>query len=290
MGTSGSSKGPSGGVPMVPPWVPDAAPVAPPPDAESPATPDSDAASVQQTPAQSAPVQAQPRPVPIASAARFGGARRSLGSFAASGNSRDMRRGLGHYVRKGYGGGGTAVRRFGGTASTATALHGTLSGIAGGAAGAQDGPLNRALLDGRSSREIMDAIVEAVRPADGTQDSEASRAAIKDALSELLGAYPDADLLELTDAQRDYAIEHFVAIDVFRRIDLDLGKMVREKAPTATVGLARLKEIKNYVKQSVAAAFRRLRDAGARLTKGRVNDTVRAALGETFKVFEGYAQ
>ena len=49
----------------------------------------------------------------------------------------------------------------------------------------------------------MDAIVEAVRPADGTQDAEANRAAIKDALSELLTMFPDADLLNLTEDQRE---------------------------------------------------------------------------------------
>jgi hypothetical protein len=136
----------------------------------------------------------------------------------------------------------------------------------------------------------MDAVVEAVRPADGTQDAEASRAAIKDALSELLTMFPDADLLNLTEAQRELAIERFVAIDVYRRAVLDIGKVIQEKAATASVGLARLKEVKDYIKQSVAAAFRKLQTAGNRLTTGRVNQVVTAALRETFRVFEAYAQ
>ena len=136
----------------------------------------------------------------------------------------------------------------------------------------------------------MDAVVEAVRPADGTQDAEASRAAIKDALSELLTIFPDADLLNLNDGQRGFAIERFVAIDVYRRVQLDLGKTIQEKAPTATVGLARLKEVKDYIKEAVSASFRKLRGAGRALTKGRVNEVVRAALSETFEVFEAYAQ
>jgi hypothetical protein len=134
----------------------------------------------------------------------------------------------------------------------------------------------------------MDAVVEAVRPADGTQDAEASRAAIKDALSELLTIFPQADLIDLSEDQRVFAIERFVAIDVYRRFQLDLGKTIQDKAPTATVGLARLKEVKNYVKETVAAAFRRLRAAGSRVITGRVNEVVRAALSEAFQVFEGY--
>lgn len=277
---------------MVPPWVP-APPVPPnpPQDGDGAAPPDGDGQDGQSpnAPNQSASQQpAQAQPSPIAPAARFGGTRLNLGKFGRGGDRRDMQRGLRDYVRKGYGGRATAVRRFGGTASTAGALYGALSGVAGGQAAAPGSPLDPALLAGRSAREVMDAIVEAVRPADGTQDAEASRAAIKDALSELLTMFPDADLLNLTQDQRGTAIERFVAIDVYQRTMLDIGKAIQEKAPTATVGLSRLKEVKEYVKQTVAAAFRKLRGAGHRMTTGRVTEVVRSALEDTFQVFEDY--
>jgi hypothetical protein len=180
-----------------------------------------------------------------------------------------------------------AVKRFGGTASTAERLHGALSSIAGGQA-APGSPLDPALLAGRSAREVIDAIVEAIRPIDGTQDAEASRCAIKDALSELLTMFPEADLRNLTEEQRTTVVERFVAIDVYQRAMLDLGKVIQAKAPTATVALSRLKEVKDYIKQTVAAAFRKLRSVGHALTTGHVNQVVRAALYETFKVFEEY--
>lgn len=294
MGTSASSKGPGGGVPMVPPWVPPVPTPSPNPqqDGDGASPPDDGSGEDGQSPSapnQSVPQQpAQTQPSPIAPAARFGGARLNLGKFGRSGDRRNMQRGLRDYVRKGYGGKTTAVSRFGGTASTASALYGALSGIAGGQAAAPGSPLDPALLAGRSAREIMDAIVEAVRPADGTQDAEANRAAIKDALSELLTIFPDADLLNLTDDQRDTAIERFVAIDVYQRTMLDIGKAIREKAPTAAVGLSRLKEVKEYIKQTVAAALRKLHHAGHRMGAGRVNEVVRAALEATFQVFEEY--
>src|SRR5205814_448199 len=90
--------------------------------------------------------------------------------------------------------------------------------------------LDPVLLAGRSAREVMDAIVEAVRPADGTQDAEACRSAIKDALSELLTRFQQADLLVLTPEQRAFVIERFVAIDVYRRFVLDVGKAIQDKA------------------------------------------------------------
>jgi hypothetical protein len=198
-----------------------------------------------------------------------------------------MQRGLRDYVRKGYRGRESAVRRFGGTASTAENLYGALSSLAEGQA-ASGSPLDPALLAGRSAREVMDAIVEATRPHDGTQDAEASRWAIKGALSELLTVFPEADLRDLTEDQRGAAIERFVAIDVYQRTVLDIGSVIRAKATSATIALSRLKEVKDYIKQTVAAAFRKLRSAGHRVTAERVSQVVRAALDETFKVFEEY--
>lgn len=292
MGTSASSKGPGSGVPMVPPWVPPLAPPNQPPEENGQGSADGE----QQNTPQGGQNQPSPGmaaalalPSPLAPAARFGGARLNLGRFAGGGDSRDMRRAVQQYVRSGYGGGGTAVRRFGGTAKTAGTLYDALSSVARGQAPSVGSPLDPVLLAGRSAREIMDAVVEAVQPTDGTQDAEAARAAIKGALSELLTMFPEADLLNLNQDQRGFAIEHYVAIDVFRRFQLDLGKTIQDKAPTATAALARLKEVKNYIKETVAAAFRKLRAEGSRLTTGRINQFVQSALGEAFQVFEGYA-
>ena len=70
----------------------------------------------------------------------------------------------------------------------------------------------------------------------------------------------------------------------------DLNKTIVEKAPSAVTALGRLKQARDYVKQTVAAAFRKLRDAGRTLTAGRINRVVHDALKATFEVFEGYAE
>jgi hypothetical protein len=77
---------------------------------------------------------------------------------------------------------------------------------------------------------------------------------------------------------------------VFRRFDLDLGKIIRDKAPSAVTGLGRLKEVREYIRETVAASFRILRDAGQQLMAGRIAQIVQNALIETFRVFEGYAE
>lgn len=268
---------------MVPPWVPDVPDPVPP--AGDPVAPPGGGDGGSGIPsAQPAPA---PPPMPIAPSGRFAGARRNLGSFASGGDKGAMRRGVGQYFKGGYGGGATAVRRFGGTARTAAGLFGALSP---GASAATGSAIDHAVLVGRSADQIMDAIVEAVRPVDGTQDAEASRAAIKDALSEMFDRFPDADLLSLGDEQRIFAVEHFVALDVFRRLQLDLGKIIQNKAPTLTAAMARLKEVREYVKETVAASFRKLEAAGTRLVASLVPRIVRAAMTEAIAVFQAYAE
>lgn len=272
MGTSSSSSGSPSGTPMVPPWVPD--PVPPPDDGPG----DDDVA----------PPDQAAQPVPLAPPARFGGARTRLGSFARTGFADDMRKGVGHYARKGLGGSGTAVRRLGGTARTASTLFGALSAAAAGQVSGPGNELNPAVLAGRSADEVMSAIVEAVRPVDGTQDGEASRAAIGKALSELLTQFPDADLLNLSEDQRILAVEHFIACDVFNRFELDLGKTIQEKAPSVASALSRLKEVRDFITQTVAAQFRKLATGATALGSSKVAEIVRDALGLAIGVFEGY--
>lgn len=287
MGTSQSSKGSPGRVPMVPPWVPDIPDVPPPAVPQEGMVPppgDPDGSDAQNpAPAPTPP----PPPVPIAPPRRFSGARRNMGTFAANGDKNAMRRGVGQYFKTGYGGGATAVRRFGGTARTAAGLFSALSP---GASTATGSPLDHSVLAGRSAHQIMDAIVEAVRPVDGTQDAESNRAAINDALSELLDQFPNANLLDLDDGQRIFAVEHFVALDVFRRLQLDLGKIIQNRAPTVTTAMARLQEVKDYVKETVAASFRTLNDAGTHLAAGLVSNIVRDAMREAITVFQAYAE
>ena len=196
--------------------------------------------------------------------------------------------GLGHYVRTGYGGAGTATRRMGGTVRTAGRLYGTLSSAAAGQSTEPGDPFDRSALEGRPSDEIMDALVEAVRPVDGTQDAEAERVAIRDALSDLLGRFPEANLLLLSEEQSVFAIERYVARDIYNRFRLDVGKTLQDKAPSASAALSRLKDVRDYVHESVSLWFRAAMTAGEPLNVRRISDLVHQALQQTFEVFEEY--
>lgn len=267
---------------MVPPWVPDLPPVNPEP---SPGEGDGD----QDT--GSDPNTAPDQRNPIAPAARFGGARRSMGDFARRGSHDDMRRGMGQYFSKGYGGGRTALRRFGGTVSSAGAFYDALSSLSPTAhERGQPGAVDRLALQGKTASEIIDAVIQAAAPVNGTQDTESNRAAMKEAMSEVLSEQEDADLMNLNDEQKHLMIERFVAIDVYNRLELDIGKAIQDAASSAAVALNRLEEIRAYTKQTVAAAFRSLRDAGKALTTALVREIVQTALSQSIEVFESYAE
>lgn len=224
-------------------------------------------------------------PVPIAPPARFRDVRRGLGGFARSGDKADLRRALGHYVRSGYGGSGTMSRRLGRTASTAGRLNNVLQ------SGARlDGTALRdaTLASGNDVNAVMDAVVDAVRPGDGTQDGESSRRAVRDALSDLLDRFPNADLLALTDMQRQFVIERYAALDLYGRFCLDLQKTITGKAPDTATGLRRLKQVRAFITEQVSAGFRAIRERGSVVTSANVVGLTKQALRETLGVFEEY--
>ena len=266
MGTSGSSDGPGSNVPMVPPWVP-----------PLPAGPTS-------------PVNPTPPTFPLAPTGRFQSTRLNLGKFASSGDKDSLSRGVGNYFKSGYGGGGTASGRFGGTARSAGTLFGVLGGGGGGAAPTPErDALVAAVRSGAGPDEVIGALIEAIRPVDGTQDAEGSRRALADTLAELMAKHPTADLLNLTHTQLNLAIALFIANDVYARFFLDVGKSIIEHAPSVTMGLSRLKEVKEYIREVVIAQFNKLWAASMPASSGRMVELVASALKDAIDVFEGYA-
>ena len=136
----------------------------------------------------------------------------------------------------------------------------------------------------------MDAVVDAVRPVDGTQDAETGQKAIREALSELLNRFPDASLLDLSEGQRIFAIETYIALEVFNRFNLDLGKTLQDKAPNASAACSRLEDVKDYIRETVSAQFSALHEAGEQLDGHRISKLAQQTLHDTFVVFEEYVQ
>jgi hypothetical protein len=224
----------------------------------------------------------------LAPSGRFFGARLQLGQYAKSGSRDDLRAGLKAYTSKGLSGSQRAAARMAGTSRTAGRLHGVLQALSRGEALPPEIGIDAATLAGRDAKEIGDAIAEAIRPSDGTLDAEASRDAIAQAVSDLVDQVPDVDLNALTAEQIELVVERYVAYDLSRRIELDVGSHIQDKAPDAAAAVSRIEDMKAYVRECVAAQFRSARDSGRRLTRSAAASIANAVIEETFRVFAAY--
>lgn len=295
MGTSASSRGPGSGpdIPIVPPWVdsPPQQPAPQPPQPiptpeQSPTSPSPQAPqspNPQVPPPQNPQPQPQPEPSPPG---RWRGVRTSLGKFGGGGDDRGrhLRRGLGHYSRSGMGGSGNAARRMGGSARTASVLHSALTALANGEPLPQELGIDPLVLVGLSPSEFADALVDAIRPIDGTQDAEATRDSVARALSDMLDQ--NADITSLTPQQVDQVTASTLGYDVALRIELDVGKAIIAKAPTKGDGLERLQEMKDYVREIVAAEYAEERARIGTVGRAAIERISRNAIQQAFEVFE----
>lgn len=107
-------------------------------------------------------------------------------------------------------------------------------------------------------------------------------------MSELIAADPNADLLALTPDQVELVTQTYVGEDLCRRIDLDVGKTVLEKAPNIIEGQSRLEGMKAFVRQEVARLFRVRADRGQRLSRQNASSLAAGVIQSTFEVFEEY--
>lgn len=304
MGTSGSSPGPGPGVPLVPRWVPDLPPAAPPtpepplppdippdiPPSQNPANQNVILPPVIEIPLPPSQVNPQSIQVNLAPQRRFLGTRHSLGKFAGTGSRDDLRKGLGHYVRHGLGGSTAGAQRMGSTAIIAGALYDRLSALQSGQATAAQLGVDPASLAGRTVNEVMDVIMEAIRPIDGTQDSEANRQAIDYATADLLTQFPNVDMTTLTAVQIELLIERYVAYDLCLRVELDVGSKIEINAPDPSTAVTRLEDMKEFIVAEVHTTFQAQRGRGERLQRGRVGLFVTSTLKEILRIFEEYLQ
>jgi len=151
-----------------------------------------------------------------------------------------------------------------------------------------DTGLDPASLRGLPPGQIRDRIIDAVRPLDGTQDAEASRCSINDAIKDVLNQHADADLLTLSPEQIELIMERYIAYDLCRRVELDIGNAVSKAAASVAEGVRRMQEVKSYIQEKVSACFRAMRARRQRLTRVVAASFAARVIEDTFVVFEEF--
>jgi hypothetical protein len=185
MGTSASSRGPDGKSPLVPPWADT--------DGQGPG----------------------PQPDPQ----RFRSFRTSLGKFVSGGDTKNLRRAIGHYAGTATGGPAVGPRRFGGMARSGGALFDTLSALRDGGDARAESGVDLSGLNGQDTDVAIEAIVNALTPQDG--DADRIRVAMTEALSECLEGLDEFDFAHITDDMLVDVLLAYVRNCVFEQIILD---------------------------------------------------------------------
>lgn len=193
MGTSTSSKGPNNSSPLVPPWA------------------DVDGAG----------------PGPDPQPNRFRGFRTSLGRFVSSGDRTYLQKALRGYARSATGGAAVGSRRFGAMAQAGGDLYGVLSQLRTDPASA---PVNLRALAGRTTREAINAIVDALVPQNG--DADRIRAALNEALATCLDGEAAFDFNSITDEMLMEVMVAYASQCVFEQVVLDSDRaFAKAKTP-----------------------------------------------------------
>lgn len=209
MGTSQSKPSARGGSPLIPSW---GSKDPPPPDGDSlpPPPPEHE--------------QLEPR--------RTVGFRRSLGTFYKTGDRDDARRALGHFSRGSFGGGGAAGQRFSRAAISGGAAISALSMAVAGQPPVSG--FDVASLAGRPVSEAIDAIVDAFCPP-GILDEDAIRAAMAEALTEVLQGVDTFDPNQLDPGAILMTMRAFVAELVFQAVMAEEGESANDVPPLQAV-------------------------------------------------------
>lgn len=275
MGTSGRSKGPNTGTPLVPSWLDDPAPAPPlvgdvPPE---PVPPGDAPAPIPVLPAQPPrPLAPMPPPPPPD---RFRAARSNFSRFASSGGSdgRSLRRAARDYVRSGTGGSRNAMRRMGASRHAARDVLGVFRDFQRDGVNATLRRLNLGDLIGRPLEEVFTGLTDVVCRDGGSIDEGIALDAWLETVAEIEEIHV-TDLAALTSDQMRDIFLTFIGHTIEGRLLQDVGanglKVAADLAAIETFE----NQLRDYIRRSVRDSFSSNLSTPASLSNPQIQDIV----------------
>lgn len=275
MGTSASSKGPSGKNPLVPAWAEEG-----------------DTVTIQDVGSEENDIDISnsevqdgiPKPEGMSpSSSRFTDARKAFGEYARSGNKDDLKRTLGQYARKSTGKGAGAAKRLASGITAGTGLFGLLSGNA---VSTVTRELALSDLGGLSTDQAIDRIVNHLTPE--SADADLVRTAMNFALSEALQEY---DQIDDVDFSPDLMAEVFICYLtdlVFQQVLFDMGKAWFH-AETAIRQIHMENELRELIKVIVDRKLEKISGGNfSSISQRQITQVQIAAISETITEWEKF--
>lgn len=231
MGTSTSSAGAGSGASFDPPWLDDAEgsidsghadkPISP---STAPAADPDEATTQDQEGSLHPPAETG---LTVAPPGRYQEARRALTGFARSGSSSDLKRGMSSFVKKGMGGSAKAANRMRTSAVAASSLGGFLATARDGTDPGINAWVASIKQRGLSAQDAALEVVQKLVPTGGSIDEESAKHAMSQAIAHLYEVDPNADIFNLADDQIANVMAYTVAFDVYNRVQLELGRVLK---------------------------------------------------------------
>jgi hypothetical protein len=177
------------------------------------------------------------------------------------------------------------------SATSAGRAYNVLSRIADGTATPAELGFDPTLLAGSPLDDIVDALVDAICANATTLDDSAGRAAVDEALSEVLGENPDLDPLAMPPDHIREVWLRTLAYHVFEDFMLDLGAgLQRGAAGNAVLFNNRKIEIRMFMLEIYREQSQLIDAQGAHLDRASSDRIAREVNSQVFQVFEGWFQ
>jgi len=272
MGTSTSSNGPCGGISFDPPWL-----ISDEGNADIPIS----GADQPELPLAPLPLQFDD----TAPRARYAPARKALNCFISSGDSRDLKRALGAYSRRGMGGAARLARRMTMSAHKGAVAVAFFRDIANGEINENSSWLQELLADSSSTIDVFDKIAAKISPEIGGIDENSCRDSITQALIDLEVSNQNFDITNFTADDIQSFICHFLSNEIFNRVIIDIGQSFERHLSVQEI-CERKDEMREYIFYEVEKQVTNCWDENSYISQTDIVNVLKQIIHDTFTIFE----
>jgi len=288
MGTSGSSKGPGSGTPLVPTWLdePTTNPLGNGVPENGVDQPNGEGSEPPESPNEN---DSKPEIQPPPESKRFQSARTNFSRFAKSdgSDSSALRRAVRDYVRSGTRGSANATRRMGSSRVTASGALGVLRGFQSDGVDTTLRSLNLNYLIGRSAEEIFVGLTDTICEDGGSIDEAIARDAWLETVAELDSIGID-NLDVLTADQVSEMFLRFVSHAIETRLFQDIGSKSFQVTGSVSEIRSFEAQFRNYIQRAVRDSFSSDLEELPTLSDTRISEIVDRTYQDAWDILEAW--
>jgi len=138
-----------------------------------------------------------------------------------------------------------------------------------------------------SVQDVIDEVIGQLTTSGGSLEEESCKDSMAQAMVELMENQPNVDLLSMSDGDIWSLVELFLAQEACNRLQLDIGQLFESSRLNPREVVARMNEMRDYLKAEISAQMRTMRQENPNPSPGQLESTMQQALQSTFAVYEG---